>query len=430
VLVTSSAVDGVTSAVQALVQQPPADLPDVVVLSNLEQLLVLRSQLDAVMGQHLAVADSRDATVTECGRGTRAWLVEEQQVERGLAARKMRVARQLWRWPATEAAWLSGDISEDHVLVIVTALKAVPGTVAELVEKTLLDLASDSAPHLVAEAIDAILVACGVEKSSDAAAARRYGARGVTFAPTFAGTGSLSGTLTAVLTDKLTRALEYAGKPAGPEDDRTRAQRFHDAFEQIVDHYLDTAELPKQDHGERPARVIVTLDLPTLEGRLESGWGLLPTGARVSPATARRLACDAEVIPVVLGSASDMVSRSVLDMGKPTRLFSEKVRRLAVLRDGDRCVFPACQNSRQECHHIKHWADGGQSDLDNAAWLCAFHHWLLHERGWTLRREVDGGYTFTSPAGKQCTSSNAPTSFWDDPPDGGQPAIPDTHAWT
>jgi hypothetical protein len=408
VLVTSAAVDGVTHAVDLLLAQACVEQPDVVVLSDTEQLLTLRSRIDAALAKRLAVIDSRDATVEACGRGTRGWLVEELCLEGHSASRKLRVARQLHRWPATEAAWVAGDISEEHVLVLLAALRQVPADLAELVEKSLLELARDSAPHLVAQAVDAILVACGVENDSDAVAARRYGTRGVTVATTFGGTGSLSGTLTAVLTDKITRALQFAGQPAGPEDGRSRAQRFHDALEDIVDNYLDGTASPDRDLGEPAARVVITMDLATLEGRLKSAWALLPAGAQISPATARRLACDAEVIPALLGSGGQ-----VLDLGRSTRTFSPAVRRAALLRDGDRCVFPACQGRRKECHHIIEWADGGASDLDNAAWLCGFHHWLVHEAGWRMKREVDNGYTFTGPAGVIRTSSKIPIH---DPP--------------
>lgn len=408
-LITSPGVDGVCAAVAGLVAEQPADRPDVVAMGNVERLLTVCSQLHAQLARELAVIDAHAATVQDCGRHTRAWLVEEQSLDPGAAARKMRIARHLGRWPATEAAWLAGDISEDHVAVIFKALATVPPEVADVVEKALLEIAHLSPPRDVAAAVDQILIACGID-DADAAAARRYASRGVTVAKTFGGTGSLSGTLSATLADKLTRALEHAGAPTDADDDRSQAQRFHDALETMTDHYLDTAELPTEQRGERPARVIVTIALETLERRLEGGWGLLPAGAYVSPETARRIACDAEVIPVVLNG------RNVIDIGIANRTFSEHVRRAAVIRDGDRCVYPQCRSPRKQAHHWRvHWADGGTSDLDNCAWLCTFHHWLVHESNWSMRREADGGYTFTSPNGKQRTSSKAPIRGPSDP---------------
>ena len=406
-LLTTDAVRGISAAVTPALSQAPAELADTVLLGDTETLLMLRSQIDAIVVRNLAIVDARQATVEECGRSTSGWLREEMMLDPGAAARKMRIARSLWRWPATEAAWLAGDISEDHVAVIVKALNTVPSDVAEIVEQALLEIAKCSPPRDVAVALDQILVACGID-DVDAAAARRYGTRGVTLARTFGGTGSLAGTTSAVLTDKLHRALTEAAQPNGTDDDRTLAQRFHDALETIVDHYLDTADLPQTSLGERPARSVVTSPLETLESRLATDWALLPTGARIAPETARRLACDAEIVPVVLGG------RNVIDIGHGQRSFSAAIRRAAIVRDGDRCVFPSCRGPRYECHHIKHWTHGGRSALQNAAWLCKFHHYLVHEGGWTMRREHDGGYTFDSPTGKRRSSSKIPAE--PDPP--------------
>jgi hypothetical protein len=425
VLATTSAVDGLVEAMAADIADPTpmADRPDVVLVEEVASLLRLRSQLDAAIAVRLSAVDLRDATVAESGRATRAWLVEDHQLDQGPAARKLRLARVQGIWAATDDAWRRGEISEDHAAVIYSALRHVHNSYWELVEQTLLDYAHTHTPRECAEAVDMILVACGIEKSADAAAARRYAERGVTVARTFGGSGSLAGTLTALLCEKLEQALEIAGKPAGPEDERTRAQRYHDALETIVDHYIDTSDqVPAQLNGERTAKVIVTVPLEVLEQRLASEWALLPSGARIAPETARRIACEAEVIPAVLGGRNVLDGHDVIDIGQGKRTFEAHVRRAAILRDGDRCVFPQCRNPRAEAHHWRvHWANGGKSDLDNCAWLCRFHHWLVHEGGWRMWREADGGYTFTAPTRRQYTSSKVPRAPWEVVPDTGGP---------
>jgi hypothetical protein len=400
---TSPEVLALGDAVKALMRVRAADLPDDTVLADTEVLLSLRDRIDAALADHLGAADTRDVPVAVYGRQVRGWLVEELYVDRTATSRLLRAARQVPHWPATEAAWRDGLISLDHVLVILGALKSVPAEVVDVVEKALIEFAQQAAPHLLAQAVDEVLLACGVESSADEAAARRYGTRGLSVAKTFGGTGSLSATLTAVLTDKFERALDHAIDAPSTDDDRTLAQLRHDALEKIVDHFLASSDdVPDHVNGEPPARVIVTIPLEVLEGRLESAWASLPGGVKIAPATARRLACDAAVIPVVLGSKSQ-----VLDMGRAVRTFSVATRRAAWIRDGGRCTFPGCQNRPVECHHIVEWARGGPSDLDNAAWLCTFHHWLVHEAGWSLRRERDGTYTWTGPAGQRRSSSPA-----------------------
>jgi hypothetical protein len=86
---------------------------------------------------------------------------------------------------------------------------------------------------------------------------------------------------------------------------------------------------------------------------------------------------------------------------RPTRKFTVAQRRAAYLRDGGRCAFPECRGQVTELHHIVFRRHGGPAALDNAAWLCAFHHWLVHDGGWTLRRGDDRSFVWTSPAGRQ-----------------------------
>ena len=136
--------------------------------------------------------------------------------------------------------------------------------------------------------------------------------------------------------------------------------------------------------------------LQTLENELLEKWLTLPSGAVISAATARRMACDAEIIPVVLGSNSE-----VLDIGVANHEFTTAIRRAAYQRDRGRCAFPGCCNPVSELHHIVFRRNGGATSLDNAAWLCSYHHWLVHDGRWTLTRLPTNDYLWTGPQGQQ-----------------------------
>jgi Domain of unknown function (DUF222) len=99
-------------------------------------------------------------------------------------------------------------------------------------------------------------------------------------------------------------------------------------------------------------------------------------GSLLAPETVRRLACDASVIPVVLGSAGEIV-----DQGRAVRLFTPAQVRRLWLRDGG-CTYPGCSMPPDwtDAHHLVHWADFGPSDLANAALLCERHHTIVHQR--------------------------------------------------
>jgi len=124
-----------------------------------------------------------------------------------------------------------------------------------------------------------------------------------------------------------------------------------------------------------------------------SGLGTTTTGAPLSPATVRRLACDAEVIPTVL-SAEGMV----LDQGRRRRTATATQRSALILRDGH-CVFPGCDRPPSWCqvHHLKPWHQGGSSNLDNLALICSAHHHLVHEGGWVLTPVGPNSWTARPP---------------------------------
>jgi hypothetical protein len=271
-------------------------------------------------------------------------------------------------------------------------LRSVPTEFEEIVEDALLKMAPYCTPNDLGDAVETLLVACGVESSSDEAATKRLNKRGLKIAETFNGMRAVSGMLTPEVGEALEIALDQLSQHVGPEDDRSHDQRQHDAVGELANYFLANADLPAVN-GERP-RVVVTIDYDALVNDLTNAWGRLPSGATVSPATARRLACDAGIIPAVLGSNSE-----VLDLGKHTRCFSHAVRRAAWIEQHGKCAFKGCRRPPVDCHHIVWWSKGGRSTLDNAAWLCAFHHWLVHERGWSMRREKDRSFTFLYPNG-------------------------------
>jgi hypothetical protein len=134
--------------------------------------------------------------------------------------------------------------------------------------------------------------------------------------------------------------------------------------------------------------VIITIPYQELRDGLAAGQlghGRI-NGMPITPATARRQACDANLIPAVLGGASE-----VLDLGRSRRIFSRAQRRAAALRDGG-CVWPKCQAALARCelHHPTYWENGGKTDHHNSANVCPFHHWLVHHTNWTLTRNANG----------------------------------------
>jgi hypothetical protein len=153
-----------------------------------------------------------------------------------------------------------------------------------------------------------------------------------------------------------------------------------DALVALAQHGLDT-DLAPAGHGVRP-RLLVTLDHDTLRAGLASrGVGVTAGGHELPPGVLRRLACDADLVPVVLGTRSE-----VLDVGRTARLVTGPIWTALVARDRH-CTFPACDRPPEMCHahHLEHWADGGETSLDNLALICGHHHRTLHHTPWEIR---------------------------------------------
>jgi Domain of unknown function (DUF222)/HNH endonuclease len=115
------------------------------------------------------------------------------------------------------------------------------------------------------------------------------------------------------------------------------------------------------------------------------GVGVTGDGTELSAATVRRLACDAELIPAVLGSRGE-----VLDVGRTRRLVTAAIWIALVLRDRH-CAFPGCDRPPVMCHahHIVHWTSGGETKLSNLVLLCGHHHRVVHHSPWEVRINLD-----------------------------------------
>jgi hypothetical protein len=149
---------------------------------------------------------------------------------------------------------------------------------------------------------------------------------------------------------------------------------------QALIEYIERYPVTKLPHrGGINATVVVTMTLETLEGRLAAAE-LLDTGQRLSPGQARRLACQAQLIPAVLGTTS-----VALDLGRKRRLFTEHQRIAAALTQKT-CAVEGCDHppGMLDSHHHIEWAKGGRSDQKYLVLICPFHHHQLH-RGVPLR---------------------------------------------
>ena len=117
----------------------------------------------------------------------------------------------------------------------------------------------------------------------------------------------------------------------------------------------------------------------------------------------RRLACDAKLTRVIFGPES-----RPMDVGRTKRLVTDPLRTAIWARDL-RCVFTTCDRFAHWCdvHHLVHWADGGETNVENLVLLCRTHHVLVHEAGWTITGQP-GNLHFYRPDGTELGSEPPP----------------------
>lgn len=161
----------------------------------------------------------------------------------------------------------------------------------------------------------------------------------------------------------------------------TYGQRRGRAFLELIEH-LPVNELPQ--HGVGNAQIVVTIDAATLATGI--GEATLDTGGVISASEARRLACNAGLLPVVLDGPS-----KILDLAMSQRLF-DRYQRIALATRDKGCIWPGCDRPPAWCeaHHIKAWHLGGPTDISNGCLLCSWHHRLLDKGEWHIVMAADG----------------------------------------
>jgi hypothetical protein len=206
------------------------------------------------------------------------------------------------------------------------------------------------------------------------------------------------------LADGLVAVAEsfLAGKVAGADDAEVYQVMVHAGAEALAE-------------GPGPADVSAETPAPVPGDPADPARCHVEDGPAISVSTAQMLSCTAAV------SWMRHDRGAVLALGRRRRKPNAAIRRAARERDHCRCRFPGCESRRTDLHHIRHWINGGRTDLDNLVSLCPWHHKLVHDRGYLIAASPPGGgaFAFYRPDGTPLFASPALP-----PPEGG---IEDVH---
>jgi hypothetical protein len=371
----------------------------------------------------LAEFDRRQGWELEGHHSCAHWLAFRTGIDLGAAREKVRAARALLGLPETSAAMARGELSFSQVRALTRVATADS-------EGDLLELARGCTTAQLERVVRGWKR--GSRQDEAARERERHESRTFSVFPDDEGMYVVRGKLPPEVGALLMRAVEAASDalyrdesgierlagrtpsatptPPGAVRDtlRAAAQRRADALALLADRAM-AAGFGAEPGGSAPIsgtraaryQVVLHVDAATLAqdsaGPAADAGGLgrseLEDGTRVSGETSRRISCDAGLVRIT--HAPD---GSVLDVGRRTRTIPSALRRALEARDRG-CRFPGCGLRFTDAHHVRHWADGGETSLGNTALLCSHHHALVHEGGWRVMWAGEGLPVFVDPRG-------------------------------
>jgi len=375
--------------------------------SALVGLARVEAQMAELKARVLAVGD--DVAVERGARDVAAWLAQATRSDPAPARAELHLARALEQRPAVAAGMREGTVSAAQARVITRAVEELPAglgpELAAQAEATLVGYAAHHSPRelkrlgrriLEVVAPEVVEVEEGRRLEDEERRARERAS--LRFQELGDGRTRIAGVLPTPVTQRLEQYLQAFTSPRRPgreapevgcRGERLSQHRaYAHAFASLLER-LDPARLP--EHGGDATTVIVTIDLADLRAELGSAEVVAGDGVEsISAAQARRLACQARILPAVLGGRGE-----VLDLGRRRRLFSRAQRRALRVRDrrcrAEGCTIPAAWT---EAHHLQPWSSGGRTDLVNAVSLCSHHHHRIHDRAYRAERLASGDVRF------------------------------------
>ncbi len=378
-------------------------------LDLVAELLTVQSRLSGVVHTVLGQVDRADAAMTAHGIPTVSWLAAELRYTRGQASAMVHHATDLHRFTQVADALRNGQANERQAHAVTQVLKKLPtdlGVEAETAaQATMVGYCEQFDSRELAGLSRHLLEIVAPQVAEEAEAKRQerelrdaQQARHLNFADDGHGCTTIKGSLPSAdaalikaQIDALAQQMHRTALELRDPDvtQPTWPQRRADALVELARRIAIQQTAPKHG-GDRPHMTILINYHDLLNDCHGAG---LADGTQLTAGQLRHYACDAGILPVILGGPS-----GVLDMGREQRLVTPDIRHALHVRDQG-CVFPGCDRPAADCdaHHITPWAHGGPTALSNLCLLCKHHHNLLEpdrkrasELQWEIHISPDG----------------------------------------
>jgi hypothetical protein len=441
------ALSALTSALDYLAHADPASWTEDVQADCLRVLAAAESRQVAAHARVLATFSAPGGGLARDGhRSPRVWLTWQTQATRRAAANHVAWMHRLGAHRVLAAALSDASLSPSWARQFAEWSDQLPEHFRDVADIELLAAADRGAGPA-----DLAQIAAEQRRehaTPDAEPDDGFDDRAIHMAATFGGAGRLEGDLTARCAAAVDAVLDSLSAVRGPEDDRTMAQRRHDALEEACTRLIAAGMLPQR--AGQPVRLDLEITLDQLA------------------ANDRGLGCDALIQPVVTGRVNHDLLAKLADPDHQVRLATATANlatdarygllleqaiallsgpggraaalrqrvgggpaipvslpldipgtfdtipvhlRRAVRKRDQHCRFPGCDLPPAVCdvHHLVHRKDGGRHALSNLTLLCRFHHLVaIHRWGWTLTLHPDGTTTAISPDGTKSLHSHSP----------------------
>jgi len=354
----------------------------------------------------LAEFDRRQGWADGLTKTCAHWLNWQCGIDIGAAREKVRVARALVNLPLMNAAMARGQLSYAKVRALTRIAKPAN-------EVFLVQIGLHGTAHHVEELVRKYRRVLQVEELSREA--RQQANRSLRYAYDDDGSLVLRARLPAEIGALVLKALEIAlddlplpaeevqrveKQPDGSYQREGRvpvSARRADALGLLAESFL--AHGAEAMSGGDRFQIVVHVDHDTLKDSAP-GRSEFEDGGDVSAETSKRLSCDCSFVKITEDEGGEP-----LNVGRKTRSIPPALKRALNSRDQG-CIFPGCTHKKYvDGHHVLHWANGGETRLDNLVTLCRFHHRLVHEGGVTIERLDDGAWRFVKPNGESFVST-------------------------
>jgi hypothetical protein len=344
---------------------------------DLERVSSLCERMEFARLRLVGAFDRSGVWAAESFVSTASAMRSKLRCSHGYALRSVRLARKLEDLTETAAAFSAGEITAEHVVEMARPYTPARAEMLQGIEAELVAFARIGTPRELREVVKGMCDAFDGDKGARNDE-REHALNKVTLSATSGGRGILNGSLDAELTDIVLTALDAEMEMLRVKGEVRKTPELRAAALESIMRKSLASRSDSTARGRGQAHVNIVTDVLRIAGSSPALADIVRAetahGGMLSRNTLERISCDCKISRIITDGPS-----SVLDVGRMTRAIPAPLWNALVARDRH-CTANGCKRPPSMCegHHIRHWANGGPTNLENLRLLCWFHHKEQH----------------------------------------------------